>query len=104
MSSDVYQSNSGEQNPHYGKPHSPEAKQKISQANKGRHHTEEAKKAMSDAKKGKPSPLKGTKRSEDSILRGDKHPAFGKKASEETKMKMREAHRKRLQKLTDEHI
>ena len=43
----------GEKNHFYGKSHSEETKNKISEANKGKTHTEEARKKMSEAAKGR---------------------------------------------------
>ena len=53
----------------------------------GKVHTEESKQKISETKKGKPSNRKGAKHTEESIKKMAKA-RFGKKASEETKRKM----------------
>lgn len=64
----------GEKNPMYGKKHTLEIKQKISQANIGKKLTDERKTKISEKLKGK------------------NHPLYGKKHSEETKNKIRQKH------------
>lgn len=51
---------------------SPEARAKVSQANKGRKFSEETRKKMSEAKKGKPGSMTGKKMSEASKLKMSK--------------------------------
>ncbi len=63
----------GKNHPMYGKKHTEESKQKMSEKAKGRKHTAKHKKNMSEAKKGK------------------NHPYYGKKRSDEYKRKMSEA-------------
>jgi group I intron endonuclease len=63
---------------------SEETKQKISVSNTGKIRTSESKLKMSEAQRGENHPLYG--------MTGEKHPMFGKKHTEETKEKMREAH------------
>ena len=50
---------SGENNPMFGKQHSEEAKEKMSEANKGRIVTEETRKKLSNANKGENNPMFG---------------------------------------------
>lgn len=50
--------NKGEKNPFYGKHHTEEVKQKISEANKGRHPSEETRKKIGDAHRGEKNPSK----------------------------------------------
>lgn len=99
----------GEKNPNYGKSPSQETRDKISKANKGRPKSEEAKRKMSESHKEKwskePHPLLGRHQSEehirkriDAVKRNGTHPflgmkgelshRYGKKASDETKMKL----------------
>lgn len=70
----------GELNPFYGKHHSDETKNKISQANKGnkssflgRRHTDESKRKISESLKGRKVWNKGLK------MRPEQHPLYGKK-------------------------
>lgn len=67
----------GEKNPWYGKHHTEESKQKMSESLKGRRHTEETKQKLSKANKGK--------------YTGEKHPFYGKHHTEESKRKISEA-------------
>lgn len=66
----------GENHPMYGKHHSEETKQKISENRKGKQLSEEHKQKLSDAKKGK--------------YNGENHPMYGKHHSEETRQKISE--------------
>ena len=73
-----------------GRHHTPEAKAKISVANKGKKHTPETKAKMSEAKKGKKNPNHGKKLSPEhraKISEANK----GKKYTPETKAKLSEA-------------
>lgn len=63
----------GEKNAFFGKHHSEETKKKISEANKGRKHTEEERKIMSEKQMG------------------EKNHFYGKHHTEETKEKIRKA-------------
>ena len=67
---------SGENNPHFGKPHSEEARRKISESERGKTVSSETKKKLSAAK------------------RGEKNPNFGKPLSEEHKRKIAESHKR----------
>ena len=58
---------SGENNPFYGKTHSLETLKKISEANSGRKHTEEAKKKISEATSGENNPFYGKTHTEEVI-------------------------------------
>ena len=60
----------GKENGMYGKHHSDESKNKISEINKGRHHSDESKKKISEA------------------IKGENHPWYGKHHTEETKKKI----------------
>lgn len=84
----------GENHPMYGKHHSEEARQKISESNKGKCHTEEAKKKISEAKKGEKNPNYGKKFSNEHKQKMSENNARfwkGKHHSEETKKKISEA-------------
>ena len=74
---------SGENNPMYGKKHTPETKEKISKANSGKKHTPEAREKMSKANSGENNPLYGK--------RGKESPRFGCKHTPETKEKISKA-------------
>jgi hypothetical protein len=65
---------SGENNPMYGRTHSEETKQKMSDKKKGKYASEETRKKQSIAKKGR--------------YVGENSPNYGKKCSEETKQKI----------------
>jgi group I intron endonuclease len=69
------ESRRGEKNPNYGKTHTAEARQKISEAHKGKPLSEDHKRKIGDSE------------------RGSKNPNYGKAMSEETKGKLAEAHR-----------
>ena len=56
---------SGENNPFYGKTHSLETKKKISETNSGRKHTEESKKKISEAMSGENNPFYGKTHTEE---------------------------------------
>ena len=82
-----------------GKKHSPETRQKMSEAKKGksshmkgRKHTPESRRKMSEALKGKPSPMKGKKHSPET-RRKVSEAKKGRKHSPETRQKMSEAHK-----------
>lgn len=111
---------SGEQNPFYGKTHSAETreklsnsakgrmvsdetKKKISIAGKGKHHTEETKKKLSIALKGKPKSdqhrqhwlesmsTEESKRKQRESKLGEKNPMYSKHHTEETRKKLSES-------------
>ena len=71
----ISKANSGENHPNYGKHHSQETKNKISESLKGKCHTEESKKKMSNTRKGINNPL------------------YGKHHSQETKNKISESNK-----------
>lgn len=77
--------------------HSEEAKRKMSESHKGLHHNKETKEKISKSCKGKSgrSLTKEEKEHLKTVMKGTRR-RVGKKHSEETKLKMREAHRKRL--------
>ena len=89
----------GKDHPSFGYKHTEEHKKKVSERMRGKKNPMFGKPAPG---KGKPSPLRGTKQGEETkrkrslSLRGEKNPMFGRKASEETRRKMSESHRKRL--------
>jgi hypothetical protein len=88
--------NIGENNPMFGKkphnlgkPHSDDARKKMSDAGKIKLFTEEHKNNISKANKGKPAPNKGipisdeTRKKLSEANKGEKHPMYGKKQSPE---------------------
>ena len=89
---------SGGNNPRYGKPHSEEARQKMSEAKKGIALSDEHKKKLSEALKGKytgeNSPMYGKT--------GENSPMYGKTHSEKTKRKISEANTKDKSHITDD--
>jgi hypothetical protein len=94
---------SGKNNPMFGKTHSEEARQKISEVAKN--ISSETRRKMSVAKIGKNSPMLGKPHSEETRkklseigkkLVGDNNPFFGKTHSEETKQKLSEAGKGRV--------
>lgn len=82
--------NKGKKNPMFGKTHSEEVKEKMSELRKGKKHSEQAKRKMSESKKNM---SKETKRKMSIAQRGEKNPNYGKKASKETRKKIRENHK-----------
>ena len=84
------EANKGENNHMYGKHHTEEVKEKISEARKGKLHTEEAKQKIGEARKGKHH-SEETRQKISSANKGEKHPMHGKHHSEETKQRMSEA-------------
>jgi hypothetical protein len=89
---------SGEGNPFYGKIHSEETKEKMSEIHKN--ITDETREKMSKAKKGKPSSYKGKHHSEETKklmsknhpdFKGENHPNFGVHWSEDIRNKMSDA-------------
>jgi predicted DNA-binding protein YlxM (UPF0122 family) len=86
----------GENNSFYGKHHTEEAREKMSEVKKGRHFSEEHKRKLSKARKGKKNPMYGKHRSEETkkkiseACKGEKNHNYGKHRSEEYKIKMRE--------------
>lgn len=104
-------SHPGNKNPFFGKTHSIESRQKMSDAHKGIFPTEETRKKLSESRKGKPLSEEhkhniskshiGKKRGSFSLewvakmseshkgkLAGEKHPFYGKHLSEGTKLKL----------------
>lgn len=82
--------NSGEGNPMFGKKHSEETLQKISEKAKNRIMSEETRRKISQTNKGRKMP-KGHSS-------GEKNSMFGKKHSEETRRKISEAGKRRYAK------
>lgn len=83
----------GERNPMFGRNHSEEVKQIISQKNTGRHHTEESKRKLSDAFSGEKNPMYGK-------------PTYGFKGkhhTEETKHKISERNKGRKMVFSEDH-
>lgn len=93
----ISETHKGENNPFYGKCHTEETKQKLSEVNKGKKHSEETKQKISQANKGENHPMYGKHHSEESrqkmseALRGENHPNYSKHHTDETKQKMSEA-------------
>jgi hypothetical protein len=90
---------SGENNPFYGKHHSEETKNKLSNAlrgenhpNYGKHRLEETKKKISNTEKGKHC-SEETKKKMSDAKKGENHPNYGKHRSEETKKKLSDANK-----------
>lgn len=93
----------GEKNPMYGKKHTLEIKEKISQTNIGKKLTDEQKTKISEKLKGKNHPLYGKKHSEETKnkiktshlgkrgLSGKSHPMYGKKHLIESRCKISKA-------------
>lgn len=78
-----------------GRVKSPEWRAKIGEANKRRIWTPESKAKMSLAKKGK-TPSPETKAKLSAAKKGEKNSFYGKHPTEETKQKLREAHKKQI--------
>ena len=78
----------GENNPFFGKHHSEETRQKLSESHKGKHHSEESRKKMSEAHKGKHL-SEEHRRNMSAALKG-------KHNSAEARKKMSEAHKGKL--------
>lgn len=84
--------NSGEKHSQYGKPKSEETKQKIANANRGRTPSDETRKKLSEAGRKRVQTEETRKKlSEIRKSFGGKTGMYGKKHSEETKQKMRDA-------------
>ncbi len=77
----------GEDNPFFGKVHTPEVLKKIGEASLGRRHSEEFKLTQSERRSGSGNHFYGKNRS------GYNNPMFGKKHSDEAKEKQRKAKR-----------
>jgi group I intron endonuclease len=106
----------GENHPMYGKHHSEESKQKISEKSKGNRynlghkHTEETKKILSKKMKGENNPMYKHKHTEETKLKmslaqkgiksGENHPMYGKHHSEESKKRIG---RKNAEKMKGKH-
>ena len=73
----------GECNAMFGRRHTEESKQQMSESHKGKKLSEETKKKMSESRFGKNNNMYGRT--------GERSPRFGKALSEETKQKMSEA-------------
>jgi len=87
-----------------GKKFSSEHRLKISEAAKRRIYTEETKQKISDAKKGKLLSI-DHRRAISESHKGEANPFYGKKHSDETRKKMRDAHKRRNdQKTYEERI
>lgn len=94
-----------------GKHHSKETIEKIRKANIGKEVSKETREKLSEKQKGKPSPNKGkhlTEAQKEHLrqinigkFKGEKHGAYGKQRSEETKEKIRKTLKGR--KLSEEH-
>lgn len=97
-----------------GVPLSEDVKKKISEATKGREFSEEHKRNIGISKTGDKNPHYGKKASEETRAKmraSNKRPNAGKTASEETRVKMKDAHAKRRvrpddpnYKLTEENV
>lgn len=83
----------GKRNPMFGRKHSEETKQRISQLNTGRHHTEESKRKLSEAFSGEKNPMFGK------ATYGFK----GKHHSEEAKRKISEKNKGSKRDFSSEH-
>lgn len=96
------ESHKGEKNYMFGKHHTEESKQKMSEAQKGKTFSEESRKKMSEAKKGEKHPMYGKHPSEETrkklseAKKGEKHYNFGKHLSEEHKKKISESNNKKV--------
>jgi len=82
-------SQSGKNNPMYGKKHSEEIKKIISEASASKKNSEETRKKISESKKGKPFSGYNSNTPESIAKRAKSN--TGKKRSEESKQKMRKA-------------
>lgn len=94
----------GEKNPMYGRSHSEETKQKISEAAQGREHTEETKQKMSEAHKGKTFSEEHKQKIAEAMTgennplygaTGSDNPMYGRSHTAESRQKMSEALRGR---------
>lgn len=89
----------GENHPMYGKHHSEETKQKLSEAGKKRKHSKETKRKMSEAHKSRKcseeTKKKISKANKNRVLWNEDrpHPMLGKKHSKETRKKLSESHK-----------
>ena len=93
----------GEDNPFYGKSHTKQNREKISEANKGENHhcygksrPEETRRKISEARKGENNPFYGkshteeTRKKQSEIMKGNKY-SLGFNHTEESRKKMSEA-------------
>ena len=94
---------SGKNHPLYGKNHSEETKQKMSEVKYNKNLNEETKQKLSEAKAGKSHPLYGKNHSEETKQKiseatsGKNRPLYGKNHSEETKKKISGSKKKQEQ-------
>lgn len=79
----ISKANSGDNNPMYGKKHTPESKAKISKAKYGYKHTQETKAKVSKANSGENNPMFGKF--------GEEHQRFGHKHTLESRKKISKA-------------
>ena len=83
----------GEKNPFYGKHHTEESKQKMSEKHKGKGHptSKDTREKISKANKGRSFSEEHKKHLSES-RKGEKNHRYGKHCSEETKRKLRDSH------------
>lgn len=99
--SEFAKSRVGVKNPMFGKPQSLTVRLAVAESNRNRVWSEESKKKISEANKGNKSNLGKTrnelvKLTQSIKMSGENNPMFGKKHSEETKQKIRDARKKKL--------
>ena len=101
----ISEKNKGKNSAWYGKKHSEETKKKMSIAQTGKKLSEKAKKKISIAQTGRTHCVSDeTRKKMSEAQSGEKHPMWGKKHTEETRIKMSKTRKGKRRKLTQKQV